>query len=185
MDVFARTFPPVAEGRARVARPTVRRHLPALHRCVGSDDSPVLLTRCTKPDGAAEHLLLLTRRRLVVTRRTGVLRRVRMHLNADLRHLGDVSWHTDDRLGAVELAATAVDGVRERFLIKAARPGQVWQLDALLERVFRAGVPVDPATAIRPLSLVTLPARSAFGTPVRRRGRSRRRTPAVATATPT
>lgn len=139
MDAFSRTFLPVAVVWTGVAIQTVNRQLPVLRRCVEADDSPVLLTRCARPGraSAGDHLLLLTHRRLVVTRQTSVLHRVRLHLNMELRHLGDVIWHPDDRLTAVELAATAVDGVRERFLIRVAGPGQVWRLDTLLEGVFR------------------------------------------------
>lgn len=147
MDVFSRTFLPVAVVWAGVAIPTVSRHLPVLRRCVEAGDSPVLLTRCSRPEGLArgDYLLLLTHRRLVVIRQTSLLHRVRLHLNMELRHLGDVTWHTDARRTAVELAATVIDGVRERFLIRAAGPGQVWRLDLLLERVFRPAVLVERA----------------------------------------
>ena len=35
------------------------------------------------------------------------------------------------------MAATAIDGIRERFLIRTSHPKQVWQLDALLNQAFR------------------------------------------------
>lgn len=149
MDVFSRTFLPVAVLWAGVAIPTTSRHLPVLHRCVEAGDSPVLLTRCSRPRGPSrgDYLLLLTHRRLVVIRQTSLLHRVRLHLNMELRHLGDVTWHTDARRTAIELAATVIDGVRERFLIRTAGPGQVWRLDLLLERVFRPAVPVERVNA--------------------------------------
>ena len=138
MDVFARTFLPAA-AEAGVAIPTVSRHMPILRRCVDPDDSTVLVTRCVNPERpmAGDFLLLLTYRRLVVTNETRVLHRLRLHLNADLRHLSNVRWSPDLRSSSVELAATAVDGVRERFRIRLLEPDQVWQVDAQLKHVFR------------------------------------------------
>ena len=138
MDVFSRTFLPAA-AEAGVAIPTVSRHLPIFRRCVEPDDSTVLVTRCVCPDRpmAGEFLLLLTYRRLVVTQETRVLHRLRLHLNANLRHLSNVTWRPDLRMSAVDVAATAVDGVRERFRMRLGRPEQVWHFDALLKHVFR------------------------------------------------
>jgi len=138
MDVFSRTFLPAA-AEAGVPIPTVSRHLPIFRRCVDPDDSTVLVTRCVSPDRptAGDYLLLLTHRRLVVTQETRVLHRLRLHLNANLRHLSDVTWNPDLRQSLVEVAATAVDGVRERFRIRLAEPEQVWHFDELLRHVFR------------------------------------------------
>jgi hypothetical protein len=138
MDVFSRTFLPAA-AEAGVAIPTVSRHLPIFRRCVEPDDSTVLVTRCVCPDRpmAGEFLLLLTYRRLVVTQETRVLHRLKLHLNANLRHLSNVTWRPDLRMSAVDVAATAVDGVRERFRMRLAQPEQVWHFDALLKHVFR------------------------------------------------
>jgi hypothetical protein len=137
MDVFSRTFLPAA-AEAGVAIPTVSRHMPILRRCVDPDDATVLVTRCTRPEApmAGEFLLLLTYRRLVVTRETRVLHRLRLHLNANLRHLSNVTWNPDPRESCVEVAATAVDGVRERFRMRLGRPEQVWHFDALFKHVF-------------------------------------------------
>jgi hypothetical protein len=137
MDVFSRTFLPAA-AEAGVAIPTVSRHLPIFRRCVEPDDSTILVTRCVSPDRplAGEFLLLLTYRRLVVTQETRVLHRLRLHLNANLRHLSDVTWSPDLRASALEVAATAVDGVRERFRMRLGRPEQVWHFDGLLKHVF-------------------------------------------------
>ena len=138
MDVFSRTFLPAAAD-AGVAIPTVSRHMPVFRRCVEPDDSTVLVTRCLRPDQpmSGEFLLLLTYRRLVVTSETRVLHRLHLHLNAELRHLSSVTWNPDLRHCAVEIAATAVDGVRERFLMRLADPDQVWHVDASLKHVFR------------------------------------------------
>ncbi len=137
MDVFSRTFLPAA-AEAGVAIPTVSRHMPVLRRCVEPDDPTVLVTRCLRPDSpmSGDFLMLLTYRRLVVTQETRVLHRLRLHLNADLRHLSNVTWSPDLRDSALEVSATAVDGVRERFLIRLGRPDQVWHFDALLKHVF-------------------------------------------------
>ncbi|MEJ3742452.1 hypothetical protein WEI85_04040 [Actinomycetes bacterium KLBMP 9797] len=138
MDVFSRTFLPAA-AEAGVAIPTVSRHMPVFRRCVEADDATVLVGRSLRPDRPmqGEYLLLLTYRRLVVTQETRVLHRLRLHLNTELRHLSNVTWNPDPRLSAVELAATAVDGVRERFWIKTGHPKQVWHLDDLLSHAFR------------------------------------------------
>ncbi|MFC6019268.1 hypothetical protein ACFP2T_24050 [Plantactinospora solaniradicis] len=154
MDVFFRTFLPAA-AETGVASPTVSRHLPILRNCVDAGDPTILVTRCIRPEQSAHHsyLLLLTTRRLVVTEQSRVLHRLRLHLNTDLRHLGNVTWTPDPRELLVELAATAVDGVRERFLIRADRPSQVWELDALFSHVFRPkmtarAIPVPQAVAV-------------------------------------
>jgi hypothetical protein len=138
MDVFSRTFLPAA-AEAGVPLATVSRHMPVFRRCVDADDATVLVTRCLRPDRpmAGEFMLLLTYRRLVVTRETRVLHRLRLHLNANLRHLSDVTWTPDLRQSAVEVAATAVDGVRERFTMRLGEPEQVRHVDELLTHVFR------------------------------------------------
>ena len=140
MDVFSRTFLPAA-AEAGVAIATVSRHMPIFRRCVEPDDATVLVTRCVSPDRplAGDFLLLLTYRRLVITQETRVLHRLRLrlHLNANLRHLSDVTWSPDLRMSAVDIAATAVDGVRERFRMRLAEPDQVWHFDGMLKHVFR------------------------------------------------
>ena len=65
-----------------------------------------------------------------------MLHRLRLHLNANLRHLSNVTWSPDLPDSAVEVAATAVDGVRERFRMRLAEPEPVWHFDALLKHVF-------------------------------------------------
>jgi hypothetical protein len=138
MDVFSRTFLPAA-AEAGVPIATVSRHMPVFRRCVDPDDPAVLVTRCLRPDQplGGEFMMLLTYRRLVVTQETRVLHRLRLHLNANLRHLSDVSWSPDVRQSAVEVAATAVDGVRERFRMRLGEPERVWHFDEQLKHVFR------------------------------------------------
>ncbi|PTA46420.1 hypothetical protein [Micromonospora sp. RP3T] len=138
MDVFSRTFLPAA-AETGLATQTATRHMPVFRRCVGSGDATILVTRCSRPDHpvGGEYLMLLTHRRLVVTRQTRLLHRLRLHLNTELRELSNVTWSPDPRAHRVELAATAIDGVRERFLIRTHHPKGVWQLDALLHHAFR------------------------------------------------
>jgi hypothetical protein len=144
MDVFTRTFS-VAAAEAGVAVPAVSRHMSVFRSCIEPDDPTVLVTRCVRSDvpAAGEFLLLLTNRRLVVTKQSRVLHRMRVHLNTNLRHLSSVTWSPDPRDSAVEIAATAVDGVRERFRMQFDQPERVRHFDALLTRVFahrRTGV---------------------------------------------
>jgi hypothetical protein len=138
MDVFSRTFLPAA-AEAGVAIPTVSRHMPIFRRCVEPDDTTVLVSRCLRPDApmAGEFVMVLTYRRLVVTQETKVLHRLRLHLNANLRHLSNVTWNLDLGRSALEVAATAVDGVRERFRLRLGQPEAVSHFDALLQSVFR------------------------------------------------
>jgi hypothetical protein len=111
-------------------------HLPVLARCVGPRDTSVLVARCTRSGATGTYALMLTRRRLVVTARSRILRRLSLHLNFALNQLTDVSWAVE--ADGVELAATAIDGVREHFRIEAANVDHV---DALLTEVFRAVAP--------------------------------------------
>lgn len=149
MDVFLRTFLPAAAG-AGVAAPTVNRHLPFLRNCVAASDAALLVTRCDRvgvPVGG-DHLFLLTRRRLVVTQQTRLLRRLRLHLNAELRHLSSVTWSPDPRHSTIEVAVTAIDGVRERFLLRAAEQWRVRELDALLSYAFIGAGQVQPMPVV-------------------------------------
>jgi hypothetical protein len=153
MDVFSRTFLPAA-AEAGVAIPTVSRHMPIIRRCIEPDDSTVLVARCLRPEAplAGEFLLLLTRRRLVVTQETKVLHRLRLHLNANLRHLTSVTWNADLTRSALEVAATAVDGVRERFRMRLSNPDAVWHFDGLLRDLFHQprGAAPAPVVAAQP-----------------------------------
>ena len=147
MDVFSRTFLPAA-AEAGVAIPTVSRHMPIFRRCVEPDDATVLVCRCLRPDApmAGEFMMLLTYRRLVVTQESRVFHRLKLHLNANLRHLSNVTWRPDLVRPAMEVAATAVDGVRERFRMRLGEPEAVWHCDSLLQHVFRSPRSVDLAS---------------------------------------
>jgi hypothetical protein len=136
MDVFSRTFLPAA-AEAGVPIPTVSRHLPILRRCVDTDDATVLVARARPATQlSGDFLLLLTNRRLVVTRETRVLHRLQLHLNTNLRHLSHVTWTTDPRDAGIEMCATAVDGVRERFQLRVAGNDHAKHVDTLLRHIF-------------------------------------------------
>jgi hypothetical protein len=116
---------------------TVGRHLPIVSRCVPDDDIPVLVARADRSDDRTCYLLVLTAHRLVITGETRVLRRRRLHLNADPRHLVDVLWTPEPALCALALSATVMDGVREHFWVRSPDPDAV---DAALATVFRTAV---------------------------------------------
>lgn len=131
---------------------SISRQIPLFRRCVGLGQTVLLVTRCSRLDRplSGDHLMLLTRDRLVVTTETRMLHRPRLHLDAAINELRNVVWTADARLTSVELTVTAPDGVRERFLIKVRKPGSVWHLEAAFGYVFR------PAGAgMRKLSVTT------------------------------
>jgi hypothetical protein len=136
MDAFARTFLPAAAD-AGLDMPTITRLLPAFRRCLGTD-SVLLVARCTRADRplAGEHVLALSRHRLVVTHESRLVHKLRLHLDAPIHELSDVAWAPDGLLTSVELAATAIDGIRERFTIKVRHPELVWHLDETFGYVF-------------------------------------------------
>jgi hypothetical protein len=151
MDVFSRTFLP-ASAAAGVPLLTVSRHIPTFRRCVEPGDPTILVARCLRPDRPlrGEHLLLITRRRVVVTFETRLLHRVRLHLDTPVPELTDVTWTPDPDVAAMEVAATASGGVRERFWIRLADPLRIWQVEALLIRAFRRGRAATAPTVVLP-----------------------------------
>ena len=150
MDVFSGTFHQAADTGS--ALPAANRHLPIFRSCVDPDDAAVLAARCSRPGTSmrGDYFLLLTRRRLVVTRESRMLHRRRLHLNAYLRHLSNVSWRLDLAKPAIEIAATAVDGVRERFRLRLPDAEAVWAAEELLRQVFHGPrrEPAAPATVV-------------------------------------
>ena len=148
MDVFSSTFHTAAEAGS-VSLPAASRHLSIFQNCVDQDDPAVLLARCVRPGAplSGNYHLLLTQRRLVILRETRPLHRLRLHLNANLRHLCNVSWRLDLAKPAVEVSATAMDGVRERFRMRLGDTAAVWHAEELLRQVFegRRGEPVKAA----------------------------------------
>ncbi|MDR6324479.1 hypothetical protein J3R03_008675 [Actinoplanes couchii] len=132
MDVFSRTFHRAAESTG--SAPAVNRHLPIFRSCVDPDDPAVLVARCVRPGAplSGDWFLLLTRRRMVVTQDTRPLHRLRLHLNANLRKLSDVTWGLDLSRPGLELSVTAMDGVRERFRMRLGDSATVWRVEALV-----------------------------------------------------
>ena len=137
MDVFSRTFLP-ATAEAGLPIPMVSRHMPVVRRCVAPEETTVLVTRCHRSGAPmiGPFLFLLTNRSLVISRESRLLRRVQLHLATRVRDLSDVAWSLPERSG-VEFAATAADGVRERFWLPARDPSDVAHIDALLRYAFR------------------------------------------------
>jgi hypothetical protein len=136
MDAFDRTFLPAAID-AGLDMPTISRHLPVVRRCLGTE--PVLLvTRGTRADRphAGEHLVVLTRTRLVITHESRLVHRLRLHLDAPLHELSQVRWAADAHQCSVELSATAIDGIRERFVLKVRQPDAVWHVEETLGYLF-------------------------------------------------
>ncbi|WP_433797870.1 hypothetical protein [Actinoplanes sp. CA-252034] len=136
--MFLSTFHPAAEAAA--AMPAANRHLSIFRRCVDPDDRALLVARCARPGASlsGDWLLLLTARRLVVTRETPLLHRLRLHLNTNLRHLSNVTWRLDLSKPGIELAVTAIDGVRERFRMRLGDSDTVWMAESLLRESFAA-----------------------------------------------
>jgi len=149
-DVFDRTFQ-IASTEAGLPVEALARHLPIFRRTVGAGQTVLLVARCGRLDqpNAADHLIVITRDRVVITSESRSLHRARLHLNAAVAALMNVRWQPDAGLTAVEFAATALDGVRERFLIEAPDAAGVSHVDAVLGYVFRPPGsrrlnPVDP-----------------------------------------
>src|SRR4051794_27149882 len=124
LDPFSRTFLP-AVAAARIPTGTAKRHVGVLRRCAGDREHVAFLAVCHRSHqplarGRQDHLLMITRHRLVVTAVSPVLRRLRLCLNAELHHLADVTWTAEPAECAMQLAITAIDGVREHLWIRLA-----------------------------------------------------------------
>jgi hypothetical protein len=141
LDRFSRTFLSAAFASG-ARRSRVSRHAPVLRSCVGDRDSALALARCGNSGRRVRsyQLLLLTRNRLVVTTEDRLTRRLRLHLNAELHHLADVTWTSEPALGVIKLSATAIDGVREHFSLELGSATRVEQVGRLLTEAFRGGL---------------------------------------------
>jgi hypothetical protein len=138
MDPFDRTFLSAANV-AGIPMASISRQIPLLRHCVGPDTTVLLLARCDRfgrpPSG--DHILLLTKTRLIVTSESRILHRPRARLDAAVATLRDVHWTANAGLTSMEIAATGPDGVRERLLITVPRPESIWHLAAAFGYVFR------------------------------------------------
>ena len=154
MDPFDRTFLSAANV-AGLSMASISRQIPLFRRCVGVDQAVLLLTHASRLDRplAGDHLMLLTRERLVVTSEGRLFHRPHLHLDAAVAALRNVVWTPDPRLTSIELSLTAPDGFREHFLIKVRDPGALWHLEAALGYVFRptgGGLrKLNPAASLR------------------------------------
>ncbi|MEV8514323.1 hypothetical protein [Dactylosporangium sp. NPDC051484] len=135
LDTFSRTFPP-ATALAKLSGSMVARHVHVLRRCAGDRDAVAVVARCTTR-GRRRNVLMLTRGRLVVTSESAVLRRVSLHLNADLHQLADVTWTPEPDRTGIQLGLTAIDGVRENFWVRLCGTAEMWRLDEVLRQAFR------------------------------------------------
>ncbi|GAA2368938.1 hypothetical protein [Dactylosporangium salmoneum] len=152
LDTFSRTFLP-ATALAKLSRGTIARHVGVLRRCAGDRGAVAVLARCGR-----RSVLMLTRSRLVVTTETGLLRRVGLHLNAELHQVADVTWTPEPDRAGIQLGLTAIDGVRENFWVRLGSTAEMWRLDEALKQAFRTpwGV-IEPARPIaRPAPVAAL-----------------------------
>ncbi|MGH3738645.1 MAG: hypothetical protein ACRDT6_24030 [Micromonosporaceae bacterium] len=136
MDEFSRTLLPAA-AESGLSLTTLSRHTPVLRRNVPDDDPVQMAARAVRAErpGSGEHVVMLTGSRVVATRETRVLRRIKPHLDVAVASLVNVTWVPDPRGSAVELAFT-VGQTRHRFLINAPDRHQVWRLDAVFGQTF-------------------------------------------------
>jgi hypothetical protein len=144
LDPFSRTFLPAA-AQAQIPLATVNRHASVLRQCAGSRESVMVVAPCFRSNrplgrGRPSNLLMVTQHRLIVTTETPVLRRLRLYLNAGLEQLADVTWTAEPERAAVQLALTAVDGVREHFWIRMASRRQLSRLEDVLSTAFQDSV---------------------------------------------
>jgi hypothetical protein len=140
-DAFSRTYLPAA-AEAQIPPATANRHAAVLRRCAGTRDSVTVVAPCfrgTRPLSRfrSSNVLMLTTRRLVITTESPVLRRLRLHLNAELAQLADVTWTAEPDGTVMHLALTAMDGVREHFWLRMGSREQLQRLNDALTRVFR------------------------------------------------
>jgi hypothetical protein len=144
LDTFSRTFLP-ATALANLPGSTIARHVQVLRRCAGDRDAVAIVARCTT-GGRRRNVFMLTRSRLVVTSEAGLLRRVSLHLNAELHQLADAAWTPEPDRTGLQLGVTAIDGVRENFWVRLGSTAEMWRLDEALRQAFRTALGViEPA----------------------------------------
>jgi len=136
MDEFSRTLLPAA-AESGIPITTVSRHTRVLRRNVAETDSVHVAARAILADRPwqGDLVLMITDTRLVATRETRLLRRIRPYVDASVPGLKNVTWKADPRRSAIELAFT-VKNTRHRFLMDVPDRHQVWRLDAVFGRLF-------------------------------------------------
>ncbi|MEV0839947.1 hypothetical protein AB0I55_10355 [Actinocatenispora sera] len=139
MDTFSLSLLPAAAD-AGLDTLTVSRHVPVFRRDVGRHDTTLAVAQCVDPNRFinAGLVLLLTRRRLVVTRQSRLFDRVRPLISADLTELSEIDWTPRDRIGLLDLRFT-VDGDRQHLWVRAPHRQQLGHLVSVFGRTFAAG----------------------------------------------
>lgn len=157
MDPFSRTML-ACSAEAGLTTTALSRHVPLLRRNVRPGDQVSLLGRCVGSDGlgSGDHVLMLTGERIVVTRQSRLLGRVRLCLDAPVSAVENLRWSADPAGPGVELNFTVMEGPgaadphRWHFWLPASHAKRVWRIDALLARAFRRPKAVArPANAPR------------------------------------
>jgi hypothetical protein len=140
-DAFSRTYLPAA-AEAQIPLATANRHAAVLRRCAGTRDSVTVVAPCSQANRRlgrfrTSSMVMITTRRLVITTQSPILRRLHLHLNAELSQLADVTWTADPDGTVMHLALTAMDGIREHFWLRLGSADQLQCLNEALTRVFR------------------------------------------------
>lgn len=154
MDLFSRTML-ACSAEAGLTTTALSRHVPFLRRNIRAGDQVSLLSRCVGSDGlgSGDHVLMLTGERLVVTRQSRLLGRVRLCLDAPVAAIENLRWSADPAGPGVELNFTVLEGPgaaephRWHFWLPAGHAKRVWRVDALLARAFRR-----PKAVARPVN---------------------------------
>lgn len=144
MDLFSRTML-ACSAEAGLTSTALTRHVPLLRRNIAPGDQVSLLSRCVGSDGlgSGDHVLMLTGERMVVTRQSRLLGRVRLCLDAPVAAIENLRWSADPAGPGVELNFTVLEGPsaaephRWHFWLPAVHAKRVWRIDALLARAFR------------------------------------------------
>jgi hypothetical protein len=144
MDLFSRTML-ACSAEAGLTTTALSRHVPLLRRNIRAGDQVSLLSRGVGSDGlgSGDHILMLTGERLVVTRQSRLLGRVRLCLDAPVAAIENLRWSADPAGPGVELNFTVLEGPgaaephRWHFWLPASHAKRVWRIDALLARAFR------------------------------------------------
>ncbi|WP_344492832.1 hypothetical protein, partial [Glycomyces endophyticus] len=134
-----------SSAEAGLTTTALSRHVPLLRRNIAPGDQVSLLSRCVGSDGlgSGDHVLMLTGQRLVVTRQSRLLGRVRLCLDAPVAAIENLRWSADPAGPGVELNFTVLEGPgatephRWHFWLPASHAKRVWRVDALLARAFR------------------------------------------------
>jgi len=136
MDTFSLSLLPAAAD-AGLDTLTVSRHVPVYRRDIGRHDTTLAVAQCVDPNRFinAGLVLLLTRRRLLVTRRTRLLDRVRPLVSAELTAVTGVEWTPKQRLGVLDFRFTVADRTH-RLWVRASHPDQFARLTGVFRRTF-------------------------------------------------